>query len=225
MPQQFLGYINVERYLARIVPTFPGLTKVLLMGVSAGGFGAGLNYAQTAKAFGSVPVYELDDSGPPMEDPYLPSCLQGANATLWGFDKTILKECGADCPDSSNYGLDWSLHLAKTYPAVPFGVIDSVDDSVISEFYGFGANNCAPVTIPMPVSAATYLAGLLDARMKAAAYPNVGSFLFPGSDHTTLASATYDTRTANLPGDAGTELLTTWVSTLVNSGTVTNVGP
>ena len=75
-PQQFVGYVNMTRYLARIVPTFPGLTKVLLTGVSAGGFGAAANYPQTARAFGSVPVYDLDDSGPPMEDPYAAKCLQ-----------------------------------------------------------------------------------------------------------------------------------------------------
>ena len=63
--QQFVGYVNVANDLKRIVPSFPGLTKVLLTGVSAGGFGAASNYVQMAKAFGSVPVYELDDSGPP----------------------------------------------------------------------------------------------------------------------------------------------------------------
>src|SRR5271155_2374491 len=42
--QQFVGYTDVGLDLDRIVPTFPGTTKVLLTGVSAGGFGASANY-------------------------------------------------------------------------------------------------------------------------------------------------------------------------------------
>jgi hypothetical protein len=95
-----------------------------------------------------------------------------------------------------------------------------------------------------------FTAGLLDSRMKLAAYPNVGGFIFVGTDHTTLGNSCtpsaptncFDGRTANAAaGDAGTEAgaadggdagaatgtvaLTDWVATLVNTGTVTNVGP
>jgi hypothetical protein len=227
--QQFVGYANITRYLARIVKTFPDLTKVLLTGISAGGFGAAANYPQVARAFAPVPVYDLDDSGPFMEDPYLPSCLQAEQVKNWGLDKTVLKECGADCPDPTNYTIDATIHTLKAYPNIPFGLIDDTGDSVIAEFFGFGANMCAASLIPTPLTAATYTAGLLDARAKVAAYPNAGGFIFDNTVHTSLGGASFDTVTANLGadagGDAGAELLTTWVSTLVNSGTVTNVGP
>jgi hypothetical protein len=222
--QQFVGYVNMTRYLARLVPTFPGLSKVLLTGVSAGGFGAAANYPQTARAFAPVPVYDLDDSGPPMGDPYVPKCLQKAWAELWGFDKTILADCGSDCPDPTNYTIDATIHGAKMYPHVPFGLVEDTDDMVITFFYGFGANNCAASAIPSALSGATFTAGLLDSRMKLAAYPNVGGFIFQGTDHTTLGGSNFDARTAG-GGDAATVKLTDWVSTLVNSGTVTNVGP
>lgn len=220
--QQFVGYANIARYLARIVPTFPGLTKVLLTGISAGGFGAAANYPQVARAFGSVPVYDLDDSGPPMEDPYAPKCLQQQWASLWGFDKTILADCGADCPDPTNYTIDASIHTAKLYPHIPFGVVEDTDDSVITLFYGFGANSCSGSLSPL--SGATFTAGLLDSRSKLAAYPNIGSFVFQGSAHTSIGGATLDSVTAG-GGDAATVKLSDWVTTLVNSGTVTNVGP
>ncbi len=222
-PQQFVGYVNMTRYLARIVPTFPGLTKVLLTGVSAGGFGAAANYPQTARAFGSVPVYDLDDSGPPMEDPYAAKCLQSEWATLWGFDKTVFADCGSDCPDKTNYTIDATIHTAKMYPKIPFGLIEDTDDMVITEFYGFGADNCT-AALPSTLSGATFTAGLLDSRMKLAAYPNIGGFIFQGTDHTTLGGASFDTRMAG-GGDAASVQLTDWVATLVNSGTVTNVGP
>jgi Pectinacetylesterase len=221
--QQFVGYVNMTRYLARIVPTFPGLTKVLLTGVSAGGFGAAANYPQTARAFGSVPVYDIDDSGPPMEDPYVPKCLQQEWATLWGFDKTILAECGADCPDHTNYTLDATIHAAKQFPNVPLGLVEDTDDSVITLFYGFGNNNCTAALAS--VSATMFTAGLLDSRMKLAAYSNFGSFIFQGTAHTSLgATSTYDTVMAG-GGDAATVQLSDWVKALVNGGTVTNVGP
>ncbi|HSY40792.1 MAG TPA: pectin acetylesterase-family hydrolase, partial [Polyangia bacterium] len=40
--QHFVGYRNMQKFIGHLVPTFPGLTQVLLTGASAGGFGAGL---------------------------------------------------------------------------------------------------------------------------------------------------------------------------------------
>jgi hypothetical protein len=223
--QQFVGYVNVTRALARLVPSFPGLEKVLLTGVSAGGFGAAANYPQTARAFAPVPVYSLDDSGPPMGDPYVPPCLQKAWSDTWGFEKTVLAECGADCPDPTNYTIDATIHTIKMYPKIPFGLIEDTDDSVITFFYGFGGNNCMAGALPTSLSGTMFTAGLLDSRMKLSAYPNIGGFIFQGTDHTTLGGSSFDTRTAG-GGDAGPAVkLTDWVAALVNQGTVTNVGP
>jgi Pectinacetylesterase len=221
--QQFVGYVNVTRALARLVPTFPGLEKVLLTGTSAGGFGAAANYPQTARAFAPVPVYDLDDSGPPMGDPYASACLQKAWADTWGFDKTVLADCGADCPDPTNYTIDATIHTAKMFPNIPFGLIEDTADSVITFFYGFGSNNCMNA-IPSALSGATFTAGLLDSRAKLAMYPNIGGFIFQGTDHTTLEMSTFDTRSAG-GGDAATVKLTDWVNTLVTQGKVSNVGP
>jgi hypothetical protein len=242
--QQFVGYVNVEKDLKRIVPSFPGLTKVLLTGVSAGGFGAAADYVQVAKAFDPVPVYNLDDSGPPMPDPYLAKCLQAEQVMLWGLDKTILADCGADCPDPSNYPLDYARHVGKTYPNVPFGLIESTGDMVITEFFGFAANNCTSFS---PLSAQTFTAGLTAVQMGLADLPNFGSFIFNGTQHTSLGGdATFqngvtnavDTLTATADGgsapdggpaagaaDGGATItLPAWVTQLV-AGTTSNVGP
>ncbi len=184
--QQFVGYVNVGKDLQRIVPSFPGLTQVLLTGVSAGGFGAASDYVQVAKAFGSVPVYEIDDSGPPMPDPYNPKCLLTEQVNLWGFDKTILQDCGSDCSDLGTFPIDFAKHVGKTYPNVPFGLIESTDDGVITEFFGFGANNCT-AALPTTVSAATFTAGLTAVQSDLQGYPNFGSFIFgaPGAANST----------------------------------------
>jgi len=239
--QQFVGYENVGLDLARIVPSFPGLTKVLLTGVSAGGFGAAANYAQVATAFGSVPVYDLDDSGPPMPDPYNASCLQSLQSNLWGFDKTLLTQCGSACPDPTNYPLALTKYALQKYPNVPFGLIESTDDGTISEFFGFGADNCSGFT---QLTAQTFTAGIETVESALAPYPNFGAFIFTGTQHTSLgATATYDNGVTNAvdtllssdagpPPDAGagdaagpsTIKLTDWVAQLV-AGTTRNVGP
>jgi hypothetical protein len=233
--QQFVGYANMHLFLERIVPTFPGLTQVLLTGMSAGGLGAMFNYPQVAKAFGSVPVYDLDDSGPLMKDPYLAKCQQDEQRKLWGYDQTVLAECGADCPDPTNATLDFAVHVAKKYPNAAFGLIDSTGDSAISSFFGYGANNCSGLTSapPTPLTQATFTAGLTDIRTKLMAYPNFGAFLFDGTEHTTISRAPYtaggpsplDTRTAGGGTDGGGVALTDWIAQLANDGKVTNVGP
>jgi hypothetical protein len=242
--QQFVGYVNIGKDLARIVPSFPGLTKVLLTGVSAGGFGAASNYVQVAKAFGSVPVYEIDDSGPPMPDPYNPKCLLTSQVNLWGFDKTLLKDCGADCSDLGTFPLDFAKHVGKAYPNVPLGLIESTDDGVITSFFGFGANNCT-AALPSPPSAATFTAGLAAVQTALQGYPNFGSFIFgePGAanatQHTSLGqdstfqnedTSAVDTLLSAADGgtsaaDGGARIkLVDWVTQLVG-GKTSNVGP
>ena len=138
--QHFVGYANIGLDLKRIVPTFPSAKQVLLTGISAGGFGASANYAQVAKAFSSLPVVLLDDSGPPMEDPYEAACQQKDVTTLWGLDKTLLSDCGSDCSNPGSYYLDYAKHIGKQYPTAPFGLVESSEDAVITLFFGFGTN-------------------------------------------------------------------------------------
>src|SRR5207253_2454278 len=64
----FWGAKNLDMYLARLVPTFPQTTRVILTGISAGGYGAYLNVDRVRSAFG-VRVDVIDDSGPPFDAP------------------------------------------------------------------------------------------------------------------------------------------------------------
>ena len=217
--QQFVGYDNVTRDLERVVPTFAGTTQVLLTGQSAGGFGAALNYVQTARAFDTVPVTLIDDSGPLMANPTLAACLESAMLGLWGMSKTVISDCGSDCSDPGNALSQYWVHLPKTYPNVPFTFLDSTGDGVISSFFGFGASNCGAYAAITP---AAYEAAVLDMRTKVASDPNAGLYLFGGSAHTSLVAA-YTTRTAPA-SDGGTIKLEDWVTSVVG-GAAPNVGP
>jgi hypothetical protein len=218
--QQFVGYPNMHEFLKQIVPTFPNVKQVLLTGTGAGGFGASANSIQVGQAFpASVQMYVLDDSGPPMDDPYAANCLQQQWVTLWGFDKTIVADCGSDCADMTNYPIKATAHGLKTHPTTPVGIIESTDDNTITLFYGFGQNNCTG-SISTPLSATQFKAGLDDMRTQLMAYPNFGAYVFSGTQNGIIADpATFDSQTA------GGVKLTDWIAQLVDSGKVTNVGP
>ncbi len=238
-PQKFVGYTDVHLDLERIVPTFPGTTKVLLSGSSAGAYGAVANYVQTTRAFGgSTSVYLLGDSGPPLEAPYVANCAQTQLAGLWGKDGA-LADCGSDCSNPNSYFTDFTKHLTKTYPTMPFGLVSSTQDQIMGLFFGYGnPGNCVDSALPTStLPGATYQAGLQDAEMKLAGAPNWGAFLYAGTQHTSVeTTATLDANSTNVtasllepdggaPPDAGTIKLTDWIATLVNEGKVSNVGP
>ncbi|HEX7665246.1 MAG TPA: pectin acetylesterase-family hydrolase, partial [Polyangiaceae bacterium] len=222
--QQFVGYANVTHYLERLVPTFTGTTHILLTGESGGGFGSALNYDHVAKAWPGPQLDLLDDSGPlvPTGDTTtgLQACQVKQIISLWGLGSTLIDDCGADCSDQGNALIGYWTHLGKTYPSAHFGLVESVADATISGFYGFGENDCSGgFSSETP---ADFEKGLLDQRAAVASYSNMGSFLFPGTDHTSLSS-TYTTRTAGADAGAGV-VLEDWVTALVG-GSVTNAGP
>jgi len=215
--QAFVGYANIDFYLQRLVPTFSTATQVLLTGISAGGFGAAANYLHVQRAFGTIPVELIDDSGPFMENPYLATCLQNVNRDLWNLNSTAGADCAGHCNNPGRFFLDYAQYVVAKYPTRQFGLMDSTDDGTITEYFGFGANDCT-VVLPMQVSAATFTAGLMDVRANLASDKNSGSFYFTGTDHTSLGDDNFYTRTA------GSTPLTTWVANLL-AGTAANVGP
>ena len=185
VPQKFVGRLNLEKFLRRIVPTFAGSSQVLLTGSSAGGFGAALNFELVQDAFGDVPVTAIDDSGPPMSSEFVPACLQERWRTTWGFDASFLADCGADCPDRNDYSIDYMKHLAAKYPGRASGLIATTGDSVITLFYGFGSNDCMSL-FPLPLSAQRFTEGLLDFRATAMELGNFATYYAEGTGHTFL---------------------------------------
>jgi hypothetical protein len=225
--QLFVGYNNVKLDLDVTKTLVANPTDVLLAGMSGGGFGTVMNYDQVAAAFPSNNVTMIDDSGPPMADPYLAACLQSEVATLWGLDKTVIAACGDDCPadggpDVDHFAIDVMKHIGKKYPKAVVGVMDSTADKTIGSFFGFGAQNC---TMFLPELESDFTAGLLDIRSQMAFDTNFGSFYFKGQDHTSTEGQ-LDTRTAGGDPDAGMAPvnLYDWIGQMV-SGKPSNVGP
>lgn len=165
--QHFVGHLNMQKFIARLVPTFPNVTQVLLTGASAGGFGAGLNYGMVQDSFGSIPVTVLDDSGPPFRIQYLPACVQQQWRTLWGFDAALPSDC-AECFRSDGSGLtDIVLYWHHKYRNARVGLVSTMQDEVMRLFFGSGDNNCATnsattLALTGGQTAAAYTAGLQD---------------------------------------------------------------
>jgi hypothetical protein len=217
--QRFVGRLNLEKFLLRIVPTFPNASQVLLTGVSAGGFGAAANTEFVQRAFGDIPVTVIDDSGPPMSTEYLPECLQARWRQLWGFEESILADCGADCPNPDDYSIPYTLHVAREFPDRMGGLIETTADSVITLFYGYGTNNCTG-SLLTPMSAEDFTAGLLDYRATVQdAGANLGTYFVTGSQHTWLGGASLYTQTT------GGVRMIDWVTDIIEGRAAEHVGP
>lgn len=205
-PQRFVGYTNMTTFLRRVKATFPEAPQVLLTGSSAGGFGAAANYVQTARIFGSVPVTLVDDAGQLMRASYLATCLQAQWRSLWNLDATVIGACGADCASQADYLLAASRHAAKAYPRAAQGLVTSLEDATIRQFFGFGASDC---TSYAALSGATFAAGVADLRAAHDDLPNHAVYTFGGSKHTALGDATYYATPAGAPSIAA------WVGQLL----------
>jgi len=217
--QKFVGRKNIEAYLKRIVPTFRDASQVLLTGVSAGGFGAAANMEVVQEAFGDIPVTAIDDSGPPMSSEFLATCLQEKWRTTWGFDGSILKDCGEDCPDPNDYSIPYSIHVANKFPDHMGGLIETTSDAIISGFYGFGTNDCMG-SFFTPIPPATFEMGLLDYRERIVELDaNLGTYYIAGSGHTQLSMNTF------FGIEVGGVLLVDWFRDIVEGTAAAHVGP
>lgn len=219
--RHFYGYSNITAFLERIVPTFD-VTQVLLTGISAGGFGASINFPQAQRAFGSTPVVLINDSAPPMPTTVYPPCLQEIWRTVWRLDRTMLAECGANCPNPDNFSQDYLAHIRTAFPSMKGGLYSTLGDQTIRSFAGFGwtdgYNMCGEATVA--VAAATYTSGLNEIRssVMAGGATGFGTFYIAGTSHTRLRSASFYTTTID-----GTTL-PQWMASIL-AGTPTHVGP
>ena len=226
--RRFHGYRNISKYLEMWVPKFAGAEKVLLTGISAGGFGAGLNAVQVADAFLPGPqMIVIDDSGPPMTNEVIAPCLQQTFREVWGLDQTFLAECGGDCPDLNDFASGAIAHALSKYPDMRFGLFSNTADTIIRTFMGFGwgngmHDNCGGVPTIVPADA--YEQGLLALREK---YEDTASTYFIGQTqvlynfglgHTVLRSPSFWTTVIDgVP-------LSAWVGGVID-GKIAHVGP
>jgi hypothetical protein len=128
---QHVGARNVEAYLARLVPTFAGVERVVLTGISAGGFGATLNWWRVQNAFDRARVDLWDDAG----------LLVDANDTRWAdmqaqWGAVLPPGCVACAEGLSGFPPFYAQHL--TAPR-RYALSGFLGDAVISSYFGLDA--------------------------------------------------------------------------------------
>ena len=131
-----VGHLNIEAYLQVVVPTFiDSTTQVIFGGSSAGGFGALINYYLAAQAFAPAPVYLIDDSGPPMRDPYLATSLLATIWSAWGMGAAVPPGC-TSCTVAN--GMSSIVDYLTAAPSFRGSLISSEQDEVIKDFLTIG---------------------------------------------------------------------------------------
>ena len=202
-----MGARNMERFLERILLTFPHVRQVVLAGSSAGGVGAALNFDRVQRAFGEVPVLLLDDSGPVMSDTYLRPCLQQVWREAWNLDESLPEDCEA-CREGPGGLSEAFRFVARKYPDRRMGLILSNRDSVFRSFFGFGAGEC---TTWQTMDGETFNEGALELRDTLLAdHPNVRIYMLNSEHHVWL----WQTPMSRLV-NAGVPL-STWIQQLVD---------
>jgi len=211
--QVMTGFTNITVALEAMTEYFQdqGITEVVLMGVSAGGFGVLGNAHQVANAFPGVRFTAIDDSGPVFVNPgVLPTCLEQQWESIFNIPFP------ADFADftTGTYGSNLRSmyeYLNNKYTTARFGLISSYGDETIRGFYAFGDSDCAGFVLP---SEAAYEADLTDLRTDVfrSDLTSWNVYYAPGTFHTLL------TRDSWLDGDVpGTSMrLGDWMNALIN---------
>jgi hypothetical protein len=138
----FVGYLNMQKFIGRLVPTFPAVDQVVLTGSSAGGLGAGLNFGMVQDAFGKIPVTLVDDSFPPFGGTQdITPCLQALVRPLWGLDQSLPSDC-AECSDPDGGIANILTYWIHKYPKNKLALVSSIHDQIIRLFLAAGQNNC-----------------------------------------------------------------------------------
>ena len=133
-----VGFKNMNLFLARLADTFPGASRIVLAGTSAGGFGATLNWWQTQQAFPNVRVDMIDDSGAFMPEDVLPmpNVTEQAQRANWNLAATLPPGC-----TTCAIGFDGIFGFyASVFPNSRGALLIYDPDSVLPNYFGISAS-------------------------------------------------------------------------------------
>jgi hypothetical protein len=131
-PFHHAGFANVTLDMARVAATFPDVERVVVAGISAGGFGAAYNFGRIREMFPRARAFLVDDSGPPLPPPFATDAVMTRWKTAWHLDDTLPPDC-PECRVRIDAIFD---HYAAKYPDAKVALLSYRQDPVISLFYG-----------------------------------------------------------------------------------------
>jgi hypothetical protein len=135
----FVGFRNMSAYLQRLASTFPDADHIVLAGSSAGGFGAGLNWWQTANAFPNARVDMIDDSGAIMPEDVLPSpnTREATQRANWNLAATLPPGCSACATEFDAI----FAYYASAFPDSRGALLSFNPDTILPTFYNISNAN------------------------------------------------------------------------------------
>jgi hypothetical protein len=192
-----VGYADIGIDLQRIVPTFSGVTRVVVAGSSAGGFGAVFNYVRVKAAFPGVPVYLVDDSGPYLPIPYYTKALEDLWKADWGFAANLPAGCPQCDPDAPDGGLSNLFAYEASDPSFRGCLISGLEDTTISNTLAKPPGDpnlpCSPVD-----AGCQFPQALIDLDQSFESEPGQMRAFFPQStNHQWIQNARFTTTSVN----------------------------
>lgn len=164
------GGLNAQIIVDTVHATLPNVSRVWVMGSSAGGYGATLNLPRYAAAWPTAAVELLQDSAPFVD-------VMGGTYPQWQDSWGIALPAGcADCTTSFPAVID---AITGGYPGTRIGLLTYTEDAVVKAFFGYAGS----------------LAPAIDALLtNQYAHATTHAFVLSGSSHTMLGN--YQTITA-----------------------------
>ncbi|MBL8604876.1 MAG: hypothetical protein JNK72_23310 [Myxococcales bacterium] len=167
VPTYHVGARNVDAYLRRLVRTLPTVNRVLVTGISAGGYGAGVHWSRIADAFPGARVDLVDDSGPPMAPP---NNRWNQWRRAWNLQ---LPEGCTTCTTQLETLIDF---YSRRFPSpARMALLSYTQDRTISGFYGI-----------LPAAFESGLRNLATTQFEGRA--NMKYFFLAGSNHVLLGN-------------------------------------
>jgi hypothetical protein len=121
-----VGADNLDAMLPRILATFPNARQVVLAGTSAGGYGVGMTLARLRASLpDDVSVTALIDSAIPLPPFAGGEPVVAAQNAAWALD--LCEGCTT--------ALDRWDFLVEAFPEVRFGLIQSLGDMTLRQFF------------------------------------------------------------------------------------------
>ncbi len=109
------GHANVMAFLKRLKATFPSVSRLLVAGSSAGGFGAVVNYEAFRWYWPQAAGYLVDDSGPTLVQGDISAGMRDTWYAAWNLDASLGRFC-AGCRSDMSAGI---AAIAANHPGRP----------------------------------------------------------------------------------------------------------
>lgn len=122
------GAVNIEAYLTYLRASYTEVGEVFVVGSSAGGYGAMLNYHRFQAAFPEGPVHVLADGAP----------MIPARDGRWGMWKSAWKMSFPDgCEQCKDSLPAWAEHVISENQDSRFGLLTWDEDLVIALYFSY----------------------------------------------------------------------------------------